>query len=78
MCIIVTTFEFKTVVPSPYDLTKNFGFALLSGNNPHPVPVESKVFLIKVMDGGSSAALDLIRVVYPTFPFLSSITHLFY
>ena len=28
MCIIVTTFEFKTVVPSPYDLTKKkFGFA---------------------------------------------------
>jgi len=38
-----------------------FFLALLSGNNPHPV--ESKLFLIKVMDGGSSAALDLIRVV---------------
>ena len=44
MCIIVTTFEFKTVVPSPYDLTKK-NLALLSGNNPHPFPVESKIFL---------------------------------
>ena len=64
MCIIVTTFEFKTVVPSPYDLTNFFWLCfLLSGNDLHPFPVESKVFLIKVMDGGSSAALDLIRVV---------------
>ena len=42
-----------------------FFLALLSGNNPHPV--ESKLFLIKVMDGGSSAALDLIRVVLLSF-----------
>ena len=44
---------------------------LLSGNNPHPFPVEYKVFsLIKVLtDGGSSAALDLIRVVLLRFLF---------
>ena len=72
MCIIVTTFEFKTVVPSPYDLTNFFWLCfLLSGNNPHPFPVEYKVFsLIKVLtDGGSSAALDLIRVVLLRFLF---------